>query len=197
MFLKQSGVMWVRDTINRQRGGPWAAAQVWQLGQLSTARGANWIDSWVDDNLLVWCLPRDGHTQTLALHPYTSPYGHGVQPDWPLSFHQAAQGKGSIHDLTFDTVLVPHDGSADAKAIADGIKVVADNAATTVLEVSGDLLVANRTGKPVTAGGVTTDCRLAYVHREQGRPVSAAGEGGTEISCGDHKFSIPGKDKDK
>jgi hypothetical protein len=193
VFLKKSAVMWVRDTINRQGGGPWTAAQVWQLGQLAPARGANWTDSWVDDNLLVWCLPREGRVQTLALHPYTSPYGHGVQPDWPLSFHQASQGEGPIRNVIFDAVLVPHDGSADPRTIAEGIKVVEDSERATVIDVGGDLLLANRTGGEVSAGGVTTDCKLAYIQRERGAVMNAAGDGGTRIVVGGRTFPVEGE----
>ena len=193
VFLKKSGAMWVRDTVNRQGTGAWAAAQVWQLGQLSPARGANWADSWVDDNLLVWCLPRAGRTQTLALHPYTSPYGFGVQPDWPMSFHQSAEGAGPIRDLTFDAVLVPHDAGANPESIADGIKVVEDKDGLTLIQIGDDLLLANRTGGVISAGGIKTDCKLAYIRREHGAVADATGDGGASIACGGKTFTIETK----
>jgi len=178
LFVKNK-ILWIRDRITTDPARPYAAGPIWQVGNLSGARGTNWFDTWIDSNLMVWFVPKPYTTIETISDPQPRGYEMGWKKQYPAVLTQYATGKKGGRSLVFDTLLQPHQGDKDASQYAEAIKVLHDQDDITLLSVGGDLLLCNPTGKKVALQGLVTDCKMLYMTGLANKSPTCEGEGGT------------------
>ena len=180
LFVKNK-VLWVRDRITPDPKRPYATGPIWQVGKLSGAHGANWFDTWIDTNLLLWFVPKSYASIEAISDPEPKGFEMGHKSQYPAVLTQYATGTKAVKKpLVFDTLLQPHAGDQDAAPLAAEIKVLHDQDDITLISEDGDLLLFNPSGKEVSIEGLVTDCSMLYVTGLKTGSPSCQGEGGTK-----------------
>jgi hypothetical protein len=181
LFVKNRFVL-VRDETTfedrfRARVGP-----VWNTQHVGDVHGPNWLNAWFSEyyfqqarlyeappyDLLIYHAPQTDRALTL-----TPEEPDPASPRRLISTRYAWEGDVQPGTrLQFIQCLLPHATTRDATAVADRIRILADEPGLAAVEVSDgnrhELAVLNPTGKTIglqSQGGVglSTDARAAYV----------------------------------
>lgn len=191
LFVKNK-VLWVRDRMRTDTARSFAAGPVWQVGSLAGAKGANWYDTWVENNLMVWFVPKRNAVIEALSDPQPKGHEAGWKKQYPAVLSQKVVGKGPSKSMVFDTLLVPHKGNEDAAKLAAQITVLYDQDDVTLLSVDGGLLLCNPSGKTFRSNELETDCRMVFV-KVDGSRADAEAEGGTRVVFKGQALDISGK----
>jgi hypothetical protein len=160
LFLKR-GVIWVRDTIEVKGEGEFTAGPVWHLKTMEALKGETWFDTKERENLLLYFVPRAGHT--IVEETDTRKNTPRFELRNPQLLSQQVSGRAPRGPVVFDTVLIPHAGADDARQLAAEIRVLHDEGGATLLQAGADLLFLNPTGNSVTAGALVSDASWLHL----------------------------------
>jgi hypothetical protein len=181
LFVKNK-VLWIRDRITPDPKRPYAAGPIWQVGKLSGDHGANWFDTWIDTNLLLWFVPKSYAAIEAISDPQPKGFEMGYKSHYPAVLTQYATGTEAVKKpLVFDTLLQPHSEQTAAAPLAASIKVLHDQDDITLISVDGDLLLYNPSGKEVSFGDLVTDCMMLYVTKTSTDLPTCESEGGSKV----------------
>ena len=189
LFVKNK-VLWVRDRVRPDAAKPFRAGPIWQVGNLSGTKGANWFDTWIDTNLMLWFVPKPYATVELMSDPQPKGYDMGLKKLYPAVLAQYADGAKAGNGLVFDSLLFPHSGKEEAAKLAAQVKVLHDQDDITLISVGGDLLLFNPAGQKVALQGLVTDCTMLYVRGLATNSPACEGVGGTQAEYQGGKLDL-------
>jgi len=208
VFLKNH-LIWVKDDVLFHDGFLCKVGPRWQTRQVFPAVGRNWANTFIDfhlstglgmgsglhrtenpaTDLLVWFLPQKDCRVTYKDRSKTN-----IWQTLPQQVQYVWEGLSRAgQKQSFGTVLWPHEPDRDPSKWAKRLEAVA--ATTDVSAVRARinkneafLMVINDTGKPQTAGPVTTDARLCIVQESGGKPVQVMVYNGRTVTYGDREI---------
>ncbi len=201
VFIKNVGVL-VKDTLTLHEPLRVRWGTLYRVRNLAPDFGPNWANTYLGDwvplrglgstpiltrwrneprDLLVYFLPdKDGALEVMDESP-----ADPTRP-LPLRLHYTLR-----QDVAKDvpracaTLLLPH-APGPGKPLADGVKVILNDAARTVLEFADEtgartLVVLNPAGAPIKVGGLATDDAVAVIRTKGATLLSVARHGGKTL----------------
>ena len=179
ILFARNKLVWVRDTFDLKDAGDYVCGPVWRVPSHSPIRD-NAFDAAGEGALLIYLVKRESHViATSSSHIEREPSQRATQNGSLI--YQQWKGRGPKAEVAFDSILIPHAATVDSGALADSVRVLHDRDGATLLQVGQDLLLLNRSGKRVNAGGLGTDCRSLYLSISGGKCKAASGTAGTNV----------------
>lgn len=172
LFAKDK-FLWVRDSFKPSADEPFAVGPVWQIGELTGARGDNWYDTRIDTNLLIFFPKKPYGALEMISNPTPKGFEPGYKKQYPALITYFVDGAKPKQEYVFDTILLPHDGKGNANKLAESIKVLHDKDNVTLIAVGEDWMLRNPEGKKFQYEDFVTNAKVLYIERKNGKVVNA------------------------